>query len=66
MYLPRDRHAVDAETRRVGAAELPRSGGETVLVVEDNPMISRLVVVQLGTLGYQVRQRRTPPQRSRS
>ena len=56
MYLPRDRHAVDAETRRVGAAELPRSGGETVLVVEDNPMISRLVVVQLGTLGYQVRQ----------
>jgi len=56
MYLPRDRHALDAETRRVRAAELPRSGGETVLVVEDNPMISRLVVVQLGTLGYQVRQ----------
>ena len=56
MYLPRDRQAVDADVRRTGVVELPRSGGETVLVVEDNPMISRLVAVQLSTLGYRVRQ----------
>jgi signal transduction histidine kinase len=55
MYLPRDGYAVDGEARRAGARQLPRSGGETVLVVEDNPMISRLVVGQLDTLGYRVR-----------
>jgi CheY-like chemotaxis protein len=38
------------------AADVPRSSGETVLVVEDNAMIARLVAMQLSSLGYQVRQ----------
>jgi CheY-like chemotaxis protein len=56
IYLPRDRRKFDGETRSPKAADVPRSDGETVLVVEDNEMITRLVATQLRSLGYQVRQ----------
>jgi len=56
VYLPRDRRTFDGEARPAEAADVPRSSGETVLVVEDNAMIARLVAMQLSSLGYQVRQ----------
>jgi signal transduction histidine kinase len=56
MYLPRDRHEAYATLREVEAPATAPSGGETILVVEDNPQISRLAVLQLTTLGYKVKQ----------
>jgi CheY-like chemotaxis protein len=35
---------------------IPPSRGETILVVEDNAALRRAVVLQLTTLGYQVRE----------
>ena len=35
-------------------AALARGGGETVLVVEDNPSLRRVVLRQLGEIGYRV------------
>ena len=56
VYLPRDRRTFDAEVRPAEATGVPRSSGETVLVVEDNANIAQLVAMQLSSLGYQVRQ----------
>jgi CheY-like chemotaxis protein len=42
--------------RKAGATAILPDGGETILVVEDNPMLGRLVVLQLTTLGYQARE----------
>jgi CheY-like chemotaxis protein len=56
MYLPRDHHDAATAERKVELTTIAPSGGETILVVEDNPMLSRLVVLQLTMMGYQVRE----------
>jgi PAS domain S-box-containing protein len=53
LYLPR----CDVATAADGTAALPavaRGGGETVLAVEDNPSLRRVVVRQLTEIGYRV------------
>jgi CheY-like chemotaxis protein len=55
LYLPRDAHAAEP-VERPAAATRTTGGGETILVVEDNPALRRMVVLQLTTLGYQVRE----------
>jgi CheY-like chemotaxis protein len=55
LYLPRDRTA-DLPEQESDTAASPPGGGETVLVVEDNPTLRAMVVMQLTRLGYQVRQ----------
>jgi CheY-like chemotaxis protein len=52
LYLPRADAAAD--TREAVPAEVVRGGGETVLAVEDNPSLRRVVVRQLSELGYRV------------
>jgi signal transduction histidine kinase/CheY-like chemotaxis protein len=50
LYLPRsDRQEVLSQSV---APELPRGGGETILVVEDDEMVRTYVVAQLASLGY--------------
>jgi PAS domain S-box-containing protein len=55
LYLPRDEHAERHDERTAAETSAP-GGGETVLVVEDNPSLRRLVVLQLTTLGYRVQE----------
>jgi PAS domain S-box-containing protein len=53
LYLPRD--TTETPMQEAGARpSAARGGGETVLVVEDNPGVRRIVVRQLRSLGYQV------------
>jgi len=53
LYLPRG--DADVETRAAAApVELARGRGEVVLAVEDNPSLRRVVVRQLGEIGYRV------------
>lgn len=53
LYLPRSIDA--AAARDTGAAQpLPRGAGQTVLVVEDNLGVRRVVARQLRDLGYRV------------
>jgi CheY-like chemotaxis protein len=53
LYLPRSLDEVD-EAQRPDVAEPTQTGGETILVVEDNEHLRRVVVRQLGALGYRV------------
>jgi nitrogen-specific signal transduction histidine kinase/CheY-like chemotaxis protein len=53
IYLPRHRGTAEEEETREFTAEVPRSeAGETVLVVEDEPVIRDLIVEVLQDLGY--------------
>ena len=53
LYLPRDKTAADAtEALKISM----RKGHETVLAVEDNEGLRRVVVRQLNDLGYRVRE----------
>jgi PAS domain S-box-containing protein len=53
IYLPRHRGTAEEEESRECTAEVPRSeAGETVLVVEDEPVIRDLIVEVLQDLGY--------------
>ena len=55
LYLPRDKDAAAGDQRK--AAEAPvAGGGETILVVEDNPSLRQLVRVQLTSLRYRVQE----------
>jgi signal transduction histidine kinase len=55
LYLLRDKQAAQREERPV--ADRDTAGeGETVLVVEDNPALRKLVTLQLTNLGYRVRE----------
>ena len=58
VYLPRSRRATDADDRRSPArrpaGELRLGAGETVLLVEDEITVLRLVGEQLRRLGYAV------------
>jgi PAS domain S-box-containing protein len=53
LYLPRLQEGAAAQEKR---SEEPasRGGSETILVVEDNPGLRRIVVRQLGEAGYHV------------
>jgi CheY-like chemotaxis protein len=52
LYLPRQlAQPVGALAASVGSDDHPR-GGETILVVEDDPLVRGFVVVQLRDLGY--------------
>jgi signal transduction histidine kinase/CheY-like chemotaxis protein len=54
LYLPRAASAADAQIAS-GAAEARLPGGrESILVVEDNDDVRRIVVKQLASLGYAV------------
>ncbi len=54
LYLPRQLSAAAAVAAPMaGASDHPR-GGETILVVEDDPMVRNFVVLQLRDLGYGV------------
>jgi signal transduction histidine kinase len=53
LYLPRDKAAA-AHDERPAAATPVAGGGETILVVEDNPSLRQLVKVQLTSLRYRV------------
>ncbi len=52
LYLPRGAEGVSASAPAVET--LAQGGGETVLVVEDNDALRRVVVRQLTDLGYRV------------
>ena len=53
LYLPRVVHAAEAQDDRIIVRAAP-GGSETILVVEDNPGLRRIVVRQLGDAGYRV------------
>jgi len=53
LYLPRA-DAGKAAAKERHATAVARGGGETVLAVEDNPGLRRVVVRQLTELGYRV------------
>ncbi|MCG2592127.1 response regulator [Ramlibacter sp. XY19] len=50
LYLPR--HAPVVEPQAPEPGEVPRGGGEVVLVVEDQPSVRMLVIEVLHELGY--------------
>lgn len=52
LYFPRSPEDVAADTKKSPAAPLARSAGETVLAVEDNAAMRRIVLRQLADLGY--------------
>jgi PAS domain S-box-containing protein len=53
IYLPRYRGETDAEIEASTLAETPRAeSGETVLVVEDEPVVRSLIIEVLEDLGY--------------
>jgi PAS domain S-box-containing protein len=53
LYLPRHRGAAEEEGEGQVVAEVPRAeAGETVLVVEDEPVVRNLIVEVLEDLGY--------------
>ncbi|WP_210529531.1 PAS domain S-box protein [Rubellimicrobium arenae] len=53
LYLPRHRGAANPEDEEAGLVSVPRAGpGETVLVVEDEPVVRALIVEVLNDLGY--------------
>jgi CheY-like chemotaxis protein len=53
LYLPRDPNGAGTHEGAMVEASMP-GGGETVLVVEDNPALRRVVVLRLTGLGYKV------------
>jgi two-component system cell cycle sensor histidine kinase/response regulator CckA len=54
VYLPRVADAADSIMRETLTARPPGDGGETILVVEDEPPLRRLVARVLGEGGYRV------------
>ncbi|MET3908544.1 PAS domain S-box-containing protein [Bradyrhizobium sp. S3.3.6] len=51
LFLPRSAGEAAARTGPV-AAPAPARGRETILVVEDDPLVQGYVIAQLGSLGY--------------
>ena len=52
IYLPRFNGAVEEEMEAGGLIDAHRAAGETVLVVEDEPVVRDLIVEVLKDLGY--------------
>ena len=61
IYLPQYT-GESAENRNIDTVEIPQSGLETILLVEDEPMILELGQVMLDSLGYKVIASGSPPQ----
>lgn len=61
VYLPRDQGATEPEERakQTQAREVPK--GQTILVVEDNPLVRRLTVRRLHGLGFKVLEAESGP-----
>jgi PAS domain S-box-containing protein len=60
LYLPR--LANESKTEVATVVPSHKGGGETILVVEDNPDVRRLVLRQLRDLGYEVIEAANGPQ----
>ncbi|HUZ71483.1 MAG TPA: PAS domain-containing protein [Stellaceae bacterium] len=56
LYLPRTKPSTDRSAATDGATACPGGEGQTILVVEDNAALCRVVVRQLTDLGYRVLQ----------
>ena len=56
LYLPRSAPAGSAEPTLAAPVSEPRGDGVTVLVVEDNASLRRIVTRQLNALGYKVKE----------
>ncbi len=54
LFLPRSHGAAEPAPAPAAAAPLPAGRGETVLVVEDEPVVRSLIVDVLGELGYRI------------
>jgi len=54
LYLPRASSGAAPEPVLPAPAAAQARGGETVLVVEDNPQVRKVAIAQLGRLGYRV------------
>lgn len=52
LYLPRAGGRVRAEPPPTPPSSPPRGEGETVLLVEDDPALARILAAQLASLGY--------------
>jgi PAS domain S-box-containing protein len=52
LYLPRHRGDVAAEDESTGKTAAPAATGETVLVVEDEPVVRGVILEMLGEQGY--------------
>jgi CheY-like chemotaxis protein len=61
IYLPRLSNP-SARADKTSADAAHKGGGETILVVEDNPDVRRLVLRQLSDLGYDVIEAANGPQ----
>jgi signal transduction histidine kinase len=61
LYLPRHDGSAEAEVAEAGKAVPARGAGESVLVVEDEPVVRDLIVEVLHELGYRVLQARDGP-----
>jgi PAS domain S-box-containing protein len=61
LYLPRLSNP-SAGADKTSAVAAHKGGGETILVVEDNPDVRRLVLRQLSDLGYDVIEAANGPQ----
>ena len=62
LYLPRLSSATTTAEPSAAAMAPRKGGGETILVVEDNPDVRRLVLRQLRDLGYAVIEAANGPQ----
>jgi CheY-like chemotaxis protein len=62
LYLPRLASAGETAGAAPVAVAPGKGGGETILVVEDNPDVRRLVLRQLRDLGYAVIEAANGPQ----
>ena len=62
LYLPRLVSAAAVTSPAAPAPTTGKGGGETILVVEDNPDVRRLVLRQLRDLGYAVIEAANGPQ----
>jgi len=62
LYLPRLSNASTSAESTATAVVLGKGGGETIMVVEDNPDVRRLVLRQLRDLGYAVIEAANGPQ----
>ena len=51
IYLPRSSGSTETAAEAAAAAEI-RGGDETILIVEDDPLVRQYVVTQIGSLGY--------------
>jgi len=61
LYLPRHHGSTQAEADETGHVVPARGAGESVLVVEDEPVVRDLIVEVLNELGYRVLQARDGP-----